>query len=54
VQAWKKWNATFRKTLKAAQAKDGSFTMSSGVDVDTPLTLLVLAVNYKFLPVYER
>jgi hypothetical protein len=54
VQAWEKWNATLLKTLKAAQAKDGSFTMSYGADVDTPLTLLALAVNFKFLPVYER
>jgi hypothetical protein len=54
VQAWEKWNADLVKTLKAMQAKDGSFTMSYGPDVDTPLALLALAVNYKFLPVYER
>jgi hypothetical protein len=54
VAAWEKWNAGFVKTLKSQQAKDGSFTMSYGTDVDTPLTLLALAVNYKFLPVYER
>jgi hypothetical protein len=54
VRTWEKWNAGFVKTLKAAQAKDGSFSMSYGPEVDTPLTLLALAVNYKFLPVYER
>lgn len=54
VQAWEKWNAGFVKTLKATQAKDGSFSMSYGAEVDTPLTLLALAVNFKFLPVYER
>jgi hypothetical protein len=54
VAAWEKWNAGFVKTLKSQQAKDGSFTISYGTDVDTPLTLLALAVNYKFLPVYER
>jgi hypothetical protein len=54
VTAWEKWNAGFVKTLKSQQAKDGSFTMSYGSDVDTPLALLALAVNYKFLPVYER
>ena len=54
VATWEKWNAGFVKTLKASQAKDGSFTMSYGTDVDTPLALLALAVNYKFLPVYER
>ena len=54
VRTWEKWNTGFVKTLKAAQAKDGSFSMSYGPEVDTPLTLLALAVNYKFLPVYER
>ena len=54
VAAWEKWNTSFVKSLKAQQAKDGSFAMSYGADVDTPLTLLALAVNYKFLPVYER
>jgi hypothetical protein len=54
VQAWEDWNNRFVKTLKATQAKDGSFTSSYGPQVDTPLTLLALAVNYKFLPVYER
>jgi len=54
VQVWEKWNAGLVKTLKAMQAKDGSFSMSYGAEVDTPLSLLALAVNYKFLPVYER
>jgi hypothetical protein len=54
VAAWEKWNAGLVKTLKAAQAKDGSFSMSYGPEVDTPMTLLALAVNFKFLPVYER
>lgn len=54
LATWEKWNAGLIKVLKSQQAKDGSFTMSYGADVDTPLTLLALAVNYKFLPVYER
>jgi hypothetical protein len=54
VRAWEEWNNGFVKTLKATQAKDGSFSNSYGPEVDTPLTLLALAVNYKFLPVYER
>ena len=54
VKAWERWNAGLVKTLKASQAKDGSFTMGYGQEVDTPLSLLALAVNYKFLPVYER
>jgi hypothetical protein len=54
VAAWEKWNAGLVKVLKSQQAKDGSFAMTYGAEVDTPLTLLALAVNYKFLPVYER
>jgi hypothetical protein len=47
------------RELKAMQSKDGSFSGfagrgGSGGTVDTSLALLSLAVNYKFLPVYER
>jgi len=54
VAAWEQWNAGLVKTLKKSQAKDGSFSMTYGPEVDTPLTLLALAVNFKLLPVYER
>jgi hypothetical protein len=46
--------------MKSMQAKDGSFSGFAGRGggfggtVDTSLALLSLAVNYKFLPVYER
>ncbi|MEX0670162.1 MAG: squalene--hopene cyclase [Pirellulales bacterium] len=59
VDAWEKWNAGLVKELKTMQAKDGSFSGFAGRGgfggtVDTSLALLSLAVNYKFLPVYER
>jgi len=60
VEAWEKWNAGLVKELKTMQAKDGSFSGFAGRGggfggtVDTALALLSLAVNYKFLPVYER
>jgi len=60
VTTWEKWNAGLVKEMKAMQAKDGSFSGFSGRGggfggtVDTSLALLSLAVNYKFLPVYER
>jgi hypothetical protein len=59
VEAWEKWNAGLVRELKGLQAKDGSFSGfagrgGSGGTVDTSLALLALAVNYKFLPVYER
>jgi len=60
VEAWERWNAGLVKELKTMQAKDGSFSGFAGRGggfggtVDTALALLSLAVNYKFLPVYER
>ncbi|MFM7206546.1 MAG: squalene--hopene cyclase [Planctomycetaceae bacterium] len=60
VAVWEKWNAGLVKEMKSMQAKDGSFAGFAGRGggfggtVDTSLALLSLAVNYKFLPVYER
>jgi len=61
VTAWEQWNAGLVKTLKAMQAKDGSLSSgrggmaaAAGGTVTTSLYLLSLAVNFKFLPVYER
>jgi hypothetical protein len=59
VATWEQWNAGLVRELKALQSKDGSFSGfagrgGSGGTVDTSLALLSLAVNYKFLPVYER
>jgi len=59
VTTWEQWNAGLVRELKAMQSKDGSFSGfagrgGSGGTVDTSLALLSLAVNYKFLPVYER
>jgi len=59
VEAWAKWNMGLVKELKAMQAKDGSFSGFAnrggmGGTVDTSLALLSLAVNFKFLPIYER
>jgi len=60
VEAWEQWNAGLIQELKKIQGKDGGFSGfaqrggSFGGTVDTSLALLSLAVNYKFLPVYER
>ena len=59
METWEKWNAGLVRELKAMQSKDGSFSGfasrgGAGGTVDTSLALLALAVNYKFLPVYER
>ena len=60
VEAWEQWNAALVQELKKLQGKDGSFNGFAGQGggfggtVDTTLALLSLAVNFKFLPVYER
>lgn len=54
VEAWKKWNKLLVRQLKAIQQADGSFPGPHGAATGTSLTLLALALNYRFLPIYER
>jgi len=54
VEAWEKWNKQLIRHLKSIQAENGSFQGSHGTHVSTTLSLLALAVNYRFLPIYER
>ena len=54
VQAWEKWNKLLVRQLKATQATDGSFPSQFGPTVGTSMSLLALALNYRFLPIYER
>lgn len=50
VTAWQKWNAATVRALHEAQAEDGSF----GDAYQTGMSMLALALNYRFLPIYER
>lgn len=54
VAAWEKWNKNLVRQLKQIQQQDGSFRGSHGTYVSTTLSMLSLAVNYRFLPIYER
>jgi hypothetical protein len=54
VTAWEKWNKLLVRQLKQVQAPDGSFRGQLGSSVSTSLSLLALAVNFRFLPIYER
>lgn len=54
VEAWEKWNTLLVRDLKGKQQADGSFQGQFGGTVGTSLSLLALAVNYRFLPIYER
>jgi hypothetical protein len=50
-EAWQKWNAMTVRQLHETQAGDGSF---NGTPFATAMSLLALALNYRFLPIYER
>jgi hypothetical protein len=49
--AWQKWNAAKIRELRDLQREDGSFNSGS---YETGMSLLALALNYRFLPIYER
>lgn len=49
--AWQKWNAMTIRQLQESQAEDGGFNNGS---YNTGMSLLALALNYRFLPIYER
>jgi hypothetical protein len=54
VAAWEKWNKLLIRQLKQAQQPDGSFRGQFGAGFSTSTSLLALALNYRFLPIYER
>jgi hypothetical protein len=54
VEAWDKWNKLLVRKLKQAQQRDGSIEGQFGQTTSTSFSLLALAVNFRFLPIYER
>lgn len=54
VQVWKQWNDRLIQRLKRDQQSDGSFDGDLGLTNSTSMSLLALALNYRFLPIYER
>lgn len=53
-EVWWAWNAKNAKSLAASQRKDGSWTGNYGTTFSTSAALLSLALNYRYLPIYER
>ncbi|MDF1812740.1 MAG: squalene--hopene cyclase [Verrucomicrobiales bacterium] len=53
-ESWVLWNRTTARKLASEQAQTGSFTGSYGEAYGTAMSLLALALNYRFLPIYER
>jgi squalene cyclase len=53
-QAWQGWNRRNIKALAASQNPDGSWEGQFGQTFSTAASLLSLALNYRYLPIYER
>jgi hypothetical protein len=54
LTSWEKWNKLLIRQLKQAQQPDGSIPGQFGTTLGTSMSLLALALNYRFLPIYER
>ena len=54
LEAWERWNKLLVRQLKESQAADGSIRGQFGTTISTSLSLLSLALNFRFLPIYER
>lgn len=52
--AWEDWNLRNIRYLSALQGRDGSFPGNQGTSFNTAGALLSLALNYRYLPIYER
>lgn len=53
-KAWQDWNRVNVKTLAASQTSSGAWEGPFGPAFSTSAALLSLALNYRFLPIYER
>ncbi len=51
---WDEWNAKNIKLLSTTQSPDGSWPGRMGYAFNTSGALLSLALNYRFLPIYEK
>jgi hypothetical protein len=54
-KVWEKWNRQMIRTLQSVQLESGQIGKSEhGAAYATSMSLLALALNYRFLPIYER
>ena len=53
-ESWADWNKKNIRYLKIIQAPDGSWKGNHGKAYSTSAALLSLALNYRFMPIYER
>ena len=53
-ESWGKWNTNNTRLLSVLQLPDGSFAGKHGNAYCTATACLSLALNYRFLPIYEK
>jgi hypothetical protein len=53
-ETWEEWNGRNIRYLATIQSPDGSFPGNQGASFSTAGALLSLALNYRFLPIYEK
>ena len=53
-ESWTRWNQNTIRRLRRMQNDDGSFDSDHGKAYATSMACLALALNYRFLPIYER
>jgi hypothetical protein len=51
---WERWNRQQLKRLQNTQTSNGSWSGQYGATFSTAAALLSLALNYRYLPIYER
>ncbi len=51
---WRDWNLKNIRSLSQSQNTDGSWDGQFGTTFATAGSLLSLALNYRYLPIYER
>ena len=51
---WVSWNFQNFKQLKSSQTQEGGWNGNYGTTFSTSAALLSLALNYRYLPIYER
>ncbi len=53
-ESWQEWNRANIKALRSTQTPDGNWEGQLGSTFATSGSLLSLALNYRYLPIYER
>ncbi|MGA2175280.1 MAG: prenyltransferase/squalene oxidase repeat-containing protein [Verrucomicrobiota bacterium] len=53
-ELWQSWNRDNIRSLRATQAAEGNWEGQFGATFGTAGSLLSLALNYRYLPIYER